>query len=400
MGDQKNIRSLNWKAIQAEINNSNLAFTEFKDDFEVLAPGIENASFNSTNNTITLNGTFGTDPGVDGKVTLGAFDLHPSKKVKWTPDQIIYKVDNIPSGTYDAQVTVRGHKSNLKPVQITIMSADILFWYGPDSGGSSDAKLYAMSSLNGNYFRWPRPPELVPQSDWHSATDDGKYAVFSNPYRVVAQNLHTGSEKIIYNSLDGDLATVLTDNKNAIIEVITPVDEETVQTRLMRVPLTGGSAVQIYSNTGQGLSTIARDSNRQFIAFLQHEVDDEFSIRRINLANLQVSTLYLGPNTLPPEVLFVINGEVYGVTEDAAFGPDVVHHYKNGSAIPIGTLAPDAIFRRTGDSFPDGKIIMNDDTGIWQSNLPFTLWKSLGPQQSQDRIWSISAAPKLTVPGL
>ncbi len=105
-------------------NNSHLSFSKGPNDFAQLAPSISNADFRFDNNTITLNGTFGSDPGNEGRVSLGIIALPQRNKVKWSSDQIIYKVDGIPPGDYDAQVTVRGHKSNLVSVHINGLIPD------------------------------------------------------------------------------------------------------------------------------------------------------------------------------------------------------------------------------------------------------------------------------------
>ena len=94
-----------------EKTGAELIFTYLQDGYAQLAPSIDSASYDKTKKQITINGTFGSNPGADGVVTLGTTTL-PIVPQGWSPTQIICSAAGTASGTYDLSVSVRGHKSN------------------------------------------------------------------------------------------------------------------------------------------------------------------------------------------------------------------------------------------------------------------------------------------------
>ena len=82
----------------------------------ILAPSIDSATYNKDTQQITINGTFGSDPGSMGVVMLGNTTL--SRVGNWTDTQLIYCAIGVTSGTYNLSATVRGHKSNTVNVVI------------------------------------------------------------------------------------------------------------------------------------------------------------------------------------------------------------------------------------------------------------------------------------------
>jgi len=135
----KKLQDLGWN--YDPTTGAKLNFTKGKDDFTQLAPSISNISYSNEPDPlgtyIVLGGTFGSDPGSDGKVMIGSTVLPQTNKVSWQPNYIIYKINgSVPGGTYKASVTVRNHQSNSMPVTIIPIPGPATYTYtGPSFDG-------------------------------------------------------------------------------------------------------------------------------------------------------------------------------------------------------------------------------------------------------------------------
>lgn len=113
LGNQSQQKSLDWQTMQAQINNPNLIFVPGNNNFGVLAPSIESAVFNPNNNTITLKGIFGSDPGNKGQIMINNNAYPVPANISWGASQIIFPAYAEPDNNYSISVIVRGHKSNV-----------------------------------------------------------------------------------------------------------------------------------------------------------------------------------------------------------------------------------------------------------------------------------------------
>ncbi len=102
---------------------ANLGFFSLKDDFTMLAPSIKNLEIDEVNETMDINGTFGTDPG-DGNrtVLIGDRNVVPDK---WTKDKIF--VDLKPEDVGDVVVKINDIESNKVP--LTSWKGEFIYTY-------------------------------------------------------------------------------------------------------------------------------------------------------------------------------------------------------------------------------------------------------------------------------